>query len=150
MGHVQMGSCLLQRRRSSVLVGNVFGCRQDAIVLGQLGEILFEIRQRCDTDIRNCKENKSVRKSGNDRMYKTKTGDSDGLDEALERHGEDEVEGPPAWGCQGRPNLNGADRNEFAQVEPWQRSEAEVMGNEEDYSSSLDGPTELLWLSLTL
>ena len=63
-------------------------------------------------------QNKTISEAGHDRVDETKSGNADGPDEAVEGHGEYEVEGPPAGGRQGRSYLDRAQRDQLAQVEP--------------------------------
>ena len=75
---------------------------------------------------------------------------ADGHDQAVEGDWEDEVEGPPAGGRQGRADFHRAQRNQLAQVKPCQWTEAGVVSDQEYNRSGLNSPGIFLWKIKTL
>ncbi len=83
-------------------------------------------------------------------MNETESGNPDCPHEAVEGHREDEVEGPPARGRQGRSDLYCAQRNEFAEVKPGERTQSEVVSDDEDDGPCLNRPTVFLQIFYSL
>jgi hypothetical protein len=82
---------LLQGWGTSVVLGDVFGRREYPVVFGKFRKVFFDVLKRSHPDIRQTQQDEPVGQSGDDGVDETEPGNSDGEDEALERHREDQA-----------------------------------------------------------